>query len=191
MGFIETLESLDRELFLLINGAHSDAMDPVMAWISDKKSWIPFYALLLIPLWKLFKKKIYFPLVFIALLILATDQLSVHLFKNVFMRFRPCHNLEIMDMVHTVNGKCGGKYGFLSNHASNSFALAMFLAIQFRRKYAWLAWIMFFWAALASYSRIYLGVHYPADVIAGALLGGILGWLFHKGMQMSMEWSKK
>jgi undecaprenyl-diphosphatase len=112
---------------------------------------------------------------FITALILLADQTSVHLFKNMFERLRPCHNPMITDFVHTVHGKCGGQFGFVSSHAANSFALAVFSGLLLKSKYRYFLPLMVFWAAVVSYSRIYLGVHYPADVLGGAILGSILG----------------
>ncbi len=103
------------------------------------------------------------------------DQGSVKLFKDVFERLRPCHNPAIAELVHTINGKCGGKYGFVSSHATNSFALAVFCGFLFKRHYKYMLWLMLFWAAIVSYSRVYVGVHYPGDIIGGAVLGSLVG----------------
>lgn len=110
--------------------------------------------------------------------ILLSDKISVYAFKDVFERFRPCHNLELKDLIHTVNGKCGGTFGFVSSHAANTFMFAS-LSSLFLRKY-WFVFFIFFWAALVSYSRIYLGVHYPLDIAGGALLGILIGGLIFK-----------
>ena len=120
------------------------------------------------------KKKAIYIIVFIGLLILLGDQISVQLFKNVFERLRPCYNPEITGIVHTINNHCGGKFGFLSSHATNSFALAVFIGLLLRHHYRFIFVAMLFWAALVSYSRIYVGVHYPADILCGAILGSII-----------------
>ena len=156
----------DRDLFLFLNGLHNSTFDFIMHWISDSKIWIPFYAILLFALYKKygFKGTVFAAAVVIAVIVI-TDQASVKLFKNVFMRYRPCHNLEIKDMVHIVYDHCGGKYGFVSSHAANTFGLATIIGLLLRNRIQF--FLLLTWAALVSYSRIYLGVHYP---------GGYIGW---------------
>lgn len=122
-------------------------------------------------------------LLFILLLITLSDQISVHAFKNVFERLRPCHTPDLLLVVHTVE-KCGGQFGFISSHAANSFALAFFISGLLRKSYKWIPYVMYSWAALTIYSRIYLGVHFPGDVLGGAILGMILGWIVLKGFRI-------
>ena len=173
---IETLEKLDQQLFLFLNGIHSPFWDTIMYWISDKYFWFPFYAVLIgIIIYKERKKSIPI-LIAIAVLITLADQLSVHLFKEVFERFRPCRpESPIHEMVHLVNNHCGGQYGFISSHATNSFAAATFLAGILGKYFRGFTTFILVWAAVVSYSRIYLGVHYPGDVLGGAVFGIILG----------------
>lgn len=173
---MEFVEQLDRALFIALNGFHSELFDQIMWHISGKWQWIPLYLFLIYLIIKKFKKKSWIIIVSVAVLIFLNDQLSVHLFKENFERYRPCHNLEIQDQVHLVNGKCGGKYGFLSNHASNTFALATFIGLLLGRRATIL---LFIWASVVAYSRIYLGVHYPLDVIVGAIFGILLAYLMH------------
>jgi undecaprenyl-diphosphatase len=177
-SIINTLNRWDTSLFLFLNGDHGDFWDFIMWWASDKFIWIPLYALFLFALWKQYKKNTWLIIVFVALLIFLSDQISVHFFKDVFQRLRPCHQPELDGMVHIVNNKCGGQYGFYSSHASNIFALATFVLSLMKRKNLFFTFLILLWAAVIAYSRVYLGVHYPGDVLAGALAGSILGlWL--------------
>ena len=164
-------------MFLILNGAHNNFADFLMWWASDKYIWIPLYALFLYLLWKRYGKNIWLVMIFAALLVFLSDQISVHLFKDVFQRLRPCHEPALEGMVHLVNDKCGGRFGFYSSHASNVFAIAVFVIFLSGRNRKWLALPILLWALFVAYSRIYLGVHYPADVLAGALAGSLLGWI--------------
>lgn len=174
---LNILTEWDQALFLILNGAHNNFADFLMWWASDKYIWIPLYALFLYLLWKRYGKNIWLVMIFAALLVFLSDQISVHLFKDVFQRLRPCHEPALEGMVHLVNDKCGGRFGFYSSHASNVFAIAVFVIFLSGRNRKWLALPILLWALFVAYSRIYLGVHYPADVLAGALAGSLLGWI--------------
>ncbi len=171
------LIDLDTELFLFLNSLHSVFFDHVMYWVSKKWTWVPFYLFLTYLVFRVHGAKGIYVLLAVALLVTLTDQISVKAFKNVFERLRPCHNESIQLMVHTVNDKCGGLYGFVSSHASNTFGMAIFIGTVLRRKYNRAIHWLVLWAAVVSYSRIYLGVHYPFDILGGALLGAGIGWL--------------
>jgi len=178
---LETLEHWDKELFLLLNSFHNEIMDVIMFQVSGKLQWIPLYLLLAYLLFKKYGRSSWQLVVVAALLIVASDQISVKLFKEVVERYRPCHNANLQDIVHLVNNKCGGKFGFVSSHATNSFAIASFMGLLLGYKAKKKAlYLLLLWASVVSYSRIYLGVHYPGDVIGGALLGLGLAFIFYK-----------
>jgi len=168
------IEQLDQKLFLLINSMNSPFWDQVMFAISGKIIWVPLYVAILIWLGINYKKR--FPLILLCIIIAAAiaDQGSVHLFKNVFHRLRPCHEPSLEGLVRLVDGKCGGLYGFVSSHATNSFNVALLSLLFIRKK--WYSISILIWASAIGYSRIYLGVHYPGDVICGAILGAFIGW---------------
>jgi len=174
---LSTLIDLDTQLFLFLNGLHNEAFDSIMAWISGKTTWWPFYLLLLLYLGWTRRWQLVPIIFFIALVVTLADQTSVHLFKEVFERLRPCHEPALKEAVHIVNGRCGGMYGFVSSHAANTFAVAMLLLLIQRKR--WFTALMLTWAAIVSYSRIYLGVHYPGDVLGGAVLGVLCGLLVY------------
>ncbi len=173
---IEEILHIDQALFLWLNAHHHTAIDVAMQWITERNTWIPFYLMLIVYLvYQLGWNK---GLSLVLLLFLAvglSDFLASGVFKPYFQRLRPCNDVLIKDSVHLVKG-CGGKYGFVSSHAANVFALFMGLNIA-------LKWNRFFkysvlsWAIIVAYSRIYVGVHYPLDIIFGAILGIITTFL--------------
>lgn len=159
--------------------------DILFGWITSKIFWIPFYLLLLFFTVLKYKKKTFYIALFLGLLFLIGDRSSVMLFKDVFERLRPCHNPEIAGLVHIINGKCGGQFGFVSSHATNSFALAIFTGFLLKKYYKYTMVTMLLWAGLVSYSRIYVGVHYPGDILCGAILGSVVGYGVFKLMQFT------
>lgn len=163
---------LDRNIFLFLNSLNTPWLDQIMRVVSMRVVWIPFYVVMVWLLAVRYGKRVWIPLVLVPVLILITDQGS-GLLKNLVERLRPCHEPDLAGLVHTVNGRCGGMYGFVSAHASNSFGIAAFTAPLIRKR--WYTWLVVSWALLVSYSRIYLGVHYPGDIIGGALLGILAG----------------
>jgi undecaprenyl-diphosphatase len=171
------LERLDQQLFLFLNSFNSPFWDQVMSVISGVITWVPLYLAILIVLGFKYKRKFFILILIIIIAVTLSDQVSV-LIKNGVHRLRPCHEPSLEGLVHLVKGYCGGKYGFVSSHASNSFMVATFSLLMIRRK--WFSYSMIIWALIVGYSRIYLGVHYPIDVICGSLLGILVGWGVYK-----------
>jgi len=167
------IERFDQELFLFINSLNSPFFDQVMHAISGKLIWVPLYLAILIFLGVKYKRKFLVILIFIILAATLADQSSV-LVKNIVLRLRPCQQPSLSGMVHLVNGECGGLYSFVSSHATNSFDVAL-LSLLFIRK-RWYTISILLWASIIGYSRIYLGVHFPGDVICGSMLGAFIGW---------------
>ena len=171
----EELITIDRELFLWLNGWHHPALDQLMIFFSAKLVWIPLYLFLAYYLFKVFKRTGAIYLLAVLLALAVTDQLTSSVMKPGFERLRPCHDPSLSDAIRVVDG-CGGRFGFASGHAANSFMLAVFFVTIFhgRRYFQW----MILWAALVAYSRVYLGVHFPGDILVGGLLGSLFGYGF-------------
>lgn len=172
---IETLKSIDTEVMLAINGAHCGFLDFTMFWASDKLIWIPLYVFLIYLLVLHYGKKGWILTGMAILLVVISDQTSVHFFKETFERLRPCQDPAFEGLVRVPGGKCGGKFGFISSHAVNHFALAVFVGYFLQKKLRGFMYILLAWAAVIGYSRVYLGAHYPGDVLAGMVWGSLLG----------------
>jgi undecaprenyl-diphosphatase len=163
------INELDTQAFLWLNALHTDSFDPIMAWITAKNSWIPLYILIIGGLVFRYKRNSIGMLLMIIFSVAISDQVCSSLLKPFIHRNRPCHEPIIQDLVHLV-GNCGGQFGFCSSHAANSFALAMGLFLLNSNEFKFVK-LFFLWAIIVSYSRIYVGVHYPLDVLAGAGIG--------------------
>lgn len=176
---INSFLPLERNLFLALNGSDSVILDNAMWTYTGVLTWMPMVLFILYIAFR--NQKLVEALLVlgaIILLVVLTDQLSSSVFKPVFKRFRPTHHPDFMDLVHTVNGYRGGKYGFMSGHATNSFGLAVFLSMLFRNRFVTI--FMLVWAILNSYARIYLGVHFISDIVVGLFFGSLIGFLVYE-----------
>ena len=175
---MDTLLQWDSSLFLKLNGMHTPWWDTAMLFVTRKETWLPVYLLLLFLIIREYKGKSWFILVFLILGLVVSDQ-ACNIIKELVQRFRPGNDPAISDLTHIVLRK-GGNYGFPSSHAANTFFVMTFTGYFFRNRLS-LAMLLL-WALLVSYSRIYVGAHYPVDILAGWLLGLFTGWLFFRLM---------
>ncbi|RAU83490.1 phosphatase PAP2 family protein [Pontibacter arcticus] len=147
-----------------------------MIFVSNKYVWIPFYLGLIIYIIYRYRRQSLAMLLLAVAAVGAADYIASGIFKPYFARLRPCHNPDLAQVVNIVEG-CGGKFGFLSSHASTGFALAVFFSLILSGKYKYFKAVLILWAFVVSYSRIYLGVHYPGDLLGGALVGALCAYL--------------
>lgn len=175
---IDTLESFDQQLLLFINGANSPFLDIVFYNLSKAWASIPVYLAAIYLLYRKYGwKNMLISVCVVGIAIGLSDLISTECFKKVICRYRPTHNLEIGSFVHIVNGYRGGMYGFVSSHAANMFAFAVGASLYLKER----MWTIFFfaWSILICYTRMYLGVHYPADIFCGAVLGSVVAILLY------------
>ena len=166
----------DKQAMIFLNNLGSSTFDPFWILVSEKWFWIPLYVIFLYFLYKNFtKKSLFYILLFVALGITASDQIA-NIFKFGFERLRPCHDPSLEGLLREV--KCGGKFGFYSAHSSNSFFVATYLTMLLGKKIKQLPYFLFVWAAIVAYSRVYLGMHFPGDIIVGAIMGILLALFF-------------
>jgi undecaprenyl-diphosphatase len=191
MSILQSLENLDRTLFVLINrDLNISFLDPFMLLLRNPDTWIPLYVFM--AFWSYFrlKKKAWGFVLFTLLTVSITDPVTAFLFKPFFERLRPCQEPSLEGIVRILHG-CAGKYSFPSNHAANHFGLASFWFAAIRKltgqKWYWL-WL---WAFLICYAQVYIGKHYPGDVLAGGLFGGLVGTLAFRGFNWFLSRTEK
>jgi len=164
----------DEYLFRLINDSWQHPfLDNLLPWWRNKYNWIPFYLILVIFLIYQFQLKGLYLILFAILTIGVADITSSQLIKKTVKRVRPCNDMAVQSSVHLLV-PCGGGYSFTSSHATNHFALAFFLIFALGKRFKNIKWPLIIWAGMIALAQVYVGVHYPFDVIGGALLGIII-----------------
>ncbi|MGB7786596.1 MAG: phosphatase PAP2 family protein [Salinimicrobium sp.] len=183
---MEHLVELDQELFLFLNNLGNSSWDPFWNFVTNKLSSIPFYGLLLYLIFKsMGPKKAFLSLLVVAAMIACTDQLA-NLFKHAIERPRPCRQEGVMEMARFVAVRCG-RFGYFSAHAASSAAVLVFIGAILRKFYKSVVPVLVVWALLVSYSRIYVGVHYPGDILTGWFFGILIGYFFYRLFQFLLK----
>lgn len=169
MHFFEVLKQWDTSLFLLINSHYSAFFDQFMYAVSFKFTWIPLYIITLFVIIKQWKKEAIWVVLSLILCIVISDQIASGVLKGTVKRLRPSHVEDLKNMIHLVKGDKSSLYGFASSHASNAMGFAFLTAVLYKRRLYTIFIII--WAIITAYSRIYMGVHFPLDVIGGFIIG--------------------
>ncbi len=177
---IHELIYFDRYLLVLINRSWANPLfDFLMPLLRDAKNWIPLYLVIIAYTIIKYRKNAWVIILCAVMSVAVADRISAGIFKPLFERERPCHKEGVREQIILRKEGCGGQYGFVSSHAANHFALAVFLIMAWRRRVNdWLTWSLLLWAASICYAQVYVGVHYPADVFFGGWTGIFCGSLF-------------
>lgn len=184
-NLIDFIKKIDTQWLVAINQNHNEILDKFMWLSSDKFFWIPFYIIVLIGFYKLFPQNFISILFSIFILILISDQLSSGIIKPYFSRLRPSHEPILRQTLRFVNNYHGGLYGFVSSHSSNAFSLAFFVLFSMKNRNNLLIIACFIWATTVAYSRIYLGVHYPSDVIIPIIYSPLIAYTIFRLFKIS------
>jgi len=180
---MEELIQLDKQLFQYLNSLGSTTWDGFWMFITGKWNSVPLYILLVYLLFKKTNIKItVITVLMVAFMITLTDQLA-NVFKDGFMRLRPCYDIDFFEVMRRVKPSCGGRYGYFSAHAASSMALAVFLGKVLKPHFKYVGSLLVTWAVIVGYSRIYIGVHYPGDVLTGVFFGVVIALLMYRLQQ--------
>ncbi|WP_310554762.1 phosphatase PAP2 family protein [Flavobacterium sp.] len=178
---LEKIIDLDKQLLVFLNGLGSERFDPFWMFITEQKNWIPFFLLLLYLVYqKLGVKQTLVIILFVAALLTLNNQITEE-FKQYFLRLRPCNDPEIKDIIRNI--KPSATFSFFSGHSSNTMAVFVFLYFIFRKQYNYFG-LLILWPFVFAYSRIYLGLHFPTDILCGFTCGIIMGFLTYKLYQI-------
>ncbi len=186
---LQTIKDFDEQLFLYLNSLHTDVLDTLMYWVTLKYTWFPVYLLLIVVVIRKYRIRGLLMCLGMVLAVGASDMITSGWMKPFFERPRPCHVVDIQNAVHVVTG-CGGRYGFASSHASTTFGLATTIWLMLRFWSPRFVWV-FAWSALVAYSRVYVGVHYPLDIVVGAIVGILIGLLVYQLYRWIASWLLK
>jgi len=174
--FWEHLKLWDQWLFIKINSAWTnDFLNSVMPWWRDSNTWIPLYLFLGLFAIMNFGWKVWPWIVFFIVTVSLTDQLSANLIKNFVQRPRPCNDEDFMINVHALLGGCSPTFSFPSSHATTHFGMAWFIYMTMKQYFKKWSYLFFIWAATVAYGQVYVGIHYPLDVLGGAIIGSFIG----------------
>jgi undecaprenyl-diphosphatase len=177
-SLLQKLEQWDQWLFIQVNDHQTNTFfDSIMPYLRIAYYWTPLYLFLLVFITVNFKARGLWWCVLFLCTVSLCDMTSTNLFKEVFHRLRPCADADFFQNVRLIVDSCGGNYGFTSNHAANHFGMATFIFITLRPVIGKWVWLAYLWAAVIGYAQVYVGVHYPFDILGGAAIGLMFGWL--------------
>jgi membrane-associated phospholipid phosphatase len=175
---VKIIESLDQQLFIYINRAWTNSFfDVVFPIYREAYTWIPFYFFILVLMLVNFGKKAWPWILFFVVMVSLCDQVSSNFIKDFFGRLRPCRHPEISQYVRLLLSRCPSSGSFTSSHATNHFGMVMFMIVTIGSYLGNWKYVLWFWAVLIAYAQVYIGVHFPLDVIGGALLGVLIGYV--------------
>ncbi len=178
---MKTIVQFDKWLFNQINQRWTfHVFDGIMPFVRDPLFWVPFYLFMLVLVIMNFPRKAFYWILSAAITVTLTDSISSRIFKPLIGRLRPCNDPELMNRIRLLADHCGQNGSFTSSHAANHFGMAMFFSLTLKPWIGNKAGLFFGWAALVSYAQVYVGVHFPFDVLGGALLGMSIGWMTSK-----------